>query len=152
MLSGALGSCAMILPGISGSFILLLLGKYEFALEAVNNFEIKDLMLLGAGAVVGLISFAKLLSWLFKKFHGPTIAVLAGFMIGSLNKIWPWKETVETIIINEEVKPLIEKNILPQLNNGDHHLLAGILFIIAGAALIVLIELVLNKSNSSEKV
>ena len=83
----------------------------------MNNFEIKDLLLLGAGAVVGLISFAKLLSWLFKKFHDPTIAVLAGFMIGSLNKIWPWKETVETIIINDEVKPLIEKNILPQFNN-----------------------------------
>jgi putative membrane protein len=149
ILSGALGSCAMILPGISGSFILLLLGKYEFALEAVNNVNIKDLLLLGAGAAVGLISFAKLLSWLFKKYHNLTIAVLAGFMIGSLNKIWPWKETLETVIINEEVKPLVEKNILPQLSNGDHHFWAGILFILAGAALIALIEIVLNKSNET---
>lgn len=151
MLSGALGSCAMILPGISGSFILLLLGKYEFALEAVNNVDIKDLLLLGAGAVIGLISFAKLLSWLFKKYYNPTIAVLAGFMIGSLNKIWPWKETIETVIIDGEVKPLIEKNILPQLNNGDHHFLAGILFILVGAALIALIEIVLNKPNRTEE-
>lgn len=151
ILSGALGSCAMILPGISGSFILLLLGKYEFALEAVNNVDIGNLLLLGAGALVGIISFAKLLSWLFKKYHNATIAVLAGFMIGSLNKIWPWKETIETVIINDEVKPLVEKNILPQFNNSDHQLLAGILFILAGVALIVLLELVLNKSKSTEK-
>ena len=69
ILSGALGSCAMILPGISGSFILLLLGKYEFALNAVNNVEIGSLLLLGLGAVIGIISFAKLLSWLFRKYH-----------------------------------------------------------------------------------
>mgnify|MGYP000402736842 CR=1 FL=1 len=90
---------ASILPGISGSFILLLLGKYEFALHAVNERIILDLLLLGSGAVVGLISFANLLSWLLKKYHDVTIAVLVGFMIGSLNKIWPWKEIVATQII-----------------------------------------------------
>lgn len=151
ILSGALASCAMILPGISGSFILLLLGKYEFALEAVNNVDIKNLLLLGTGALIGLISFAKLLSWLFKKYHNPTIAVLAGFMIGSLNKIWPWKETIESVIIDGEAKPLIEKNILPQLSNGDHHFLAGILFILTGAALIILLELILNKPGKTEE-
>ncbi len=150
ILSGALGSCAMILPGISGSFILLLLGKYEFALEAVNNVDVTDLLLLGAGAVIGLISFAKLLSWLFVKYHNITIAVLSGFMIGSLNKIWPWKETVETIVINDEIKPLLEKNILPQLSNGDHHFWGGILFMLIGAGLIVLVELVLNKPKSAD--
>lgn len=151
ILAGALASCAMILPGISGSFILLLLGKYEFALDAVNNFDVKGLLLLGMGAVVGLISFAKLLSWLFKKYHNATIAVLAGFMLGSLNKIWPWKETIETVLIKGELKPLVEKNIIPQFSNSDHHLLAGILFILAGAGLIVLIELILYKPESAEK-
>ncbi|MDA3821720.1 MAG: DUF368 domain-containing protein, partial [Bacteroidales bacterium] len=99
ILSGVLASCAMILPGISGSFILLLLGKYEFALNAVNELEIKSLVLLALGAVVGLLSLSKLLSWLFRKYHDATVAVLAGFMLGSLNKIWPWKKTVETVLI-----------------------------------------------------
>lgn len=151
LLSGALGSCAMILPGISGSFILLLLGKYEFALQAVNEVDITALLLLGAGAVIGLISFSKLLSWLFNKYHDLTIAVLAGFMLGSLNKIWPWKEIIESVLVNGEMKTLIEKNILPEISNNDHHFLMGILFMILGAALIVLIEVILNNSNSSEK-
>ena len=69
-------------------------------------------------------------SWLFKKYHDITIAVLAGFMLGSLNKIWPWKETIESIIVDGEMKPLIEKNILPQLNNTDHHFLLAILFML----------------------
>lgn len=150
MLSGALGSCAMILPGISGSFILLLLGKYEFALDAVNNVDITSLLLLGAGAVIGLISFAKLLSWLFKKYHDITIAVLAGFMLGSLNKIWPWKETVESVMIHGESKALVEKNILPHISETNDHFFAGILFFLLGIAVIVLIELVLGKSKSSE--
>lgn len=147
MLSGALGSCAMILPGISGSFILLLLGKYEFALDAVNNVDITSLLLLGAGAVIGLISFAKLLSWLFKNYHDITIAVLAGFMLGSLNKIWPWKETVESILIHGESKALVEKNILPVLSDSNDHFIAGILFFLLGAATIVVIELVLGRSK-----
>jgi len=105
--SGGLASCAMILPGISGSFILLLLGKYSFALHAVNERIILDLLLLGAGAVTGLILFANLLSWLLKKYHDITIAVLVGFMIGSLNKIWPWKETLKTIVVEGELKPLL---------------------------------------------
>ncbi len=150
LLSGALASCAMILPGISGSFILLLLGKYEFALQAVNEMDITALLLLGAGAAIGLISFAKLLSWLFSKYHDITIAVLAGFMLGSLNKIWPWKETIDSILVNGEIKPLIEKNILPQMSNGDHHFLMGILFMLVGAGVIILIELVLSQ-NSIEK-
>ncbi len=111
VLSGGLASCAMILPGISGSFILLLLGKYEFALQAVNERAILDLLLLGSGAVIGLILFSNLLSWLLKNFHNATIALLVGFMIGSLNKIWPWKETKSFIEVDGELKPLIEENI-----------------------------------------
>ena len=145
MISGAFASCAMILPGISGSFILLLLGKYEFALHAVNERIIMDLLLLGSGAVVGIILFANLLSWLLKKYHDVTIAVLVGFMIGSLNKIWPWKETLKTIVVDGEIKPLVEKNILPSLSSGDDRFWMALLMAAAGIALILLIELVLAK-------
>jgi putative membrane protein len=145
ILAGALASCAMILPGISGSFILLLLGKYAFALHAVNERIIVDLVLLGSGALIGIILFANLLSWLLKKYHDITIAVLVGFMIGSLNKIWPWKETLKTIVVEGEVKPLVEKNILPTLNNADDKFWMAILMAIIGIALILLIEVVLTK-------
>ena len=148
ILSGGLASCAMILPGISGSFILLLLGKYEFALHAVNERIILDLLLLGSGAIVGLVLFANLLSWLLKKYYEITIAVLVGFMIGSLNKIWPWKETLKTIIVEGEVKPLVEKNILPSLGNADDHFWMALLMAAIGIALIILIELVLSKKPS----
>jgi len=149
ILSGALASCAMILPGISGSFILLLLGKYEFALHAVNERIILDLLLLGSGAAVGIILFANLLSWLLKKYHDVTIAVLVGFMIGSLNKIWPWKETLKTIVVDGEMKPLVEKNIMPSLNNADDRFWMALLLAAAGIGLILLIELVLARRPAS---
>lgn len=150
ILSGGLASCAMILPGISGSFILLLLGKYSFALHAVNERIILDLVLLSAGAVTGLILFANLLSWLLKKYHDITIAMLVGFMIGSLNKIWPWKETVSTIVVDGETKPLVENNILPSLGNSTDQFWLAVLMALAGIAVILIIEIGLatNKSSS----
>lgn len=147
ILSGGLASCAMILPGISGSFILLLLGKYTFALHAVNERIIGDLLLLGAGAVTGLILFANLLSWLLKKYHDLTIAMLVGFMIGSLNKIWPWKETLETIVVEGNTRPLVEKNILPSLGNGADQFWMAVLMAAVGMALIIVIELGLAKNK-----
>lgn len=150
ILSGGLASCAMILPGISGSFILLLLGKYSFALHAVNERIILDLVLLGAGAVTGLILFANLLSWLLKRYHDITIAMLVGFMIGSLNKIWPWKETVSTIIVDGETRPLVENNILPALGDSADQFWLAVLMAVAGIAVILIIEIGLatNKSSS----
>ncbi len=149
ILSGGLASCAMILPGISGSFILLLLGKYSFALHAVNERIIFDLLLLGVGAATGLILFANLLSWLLKKYHDITIAVLVGFMIGSLNKIWPWKETLNTIMVKGEIKPLVEKNILPSAGNPGDHLWMALLLAAVGIALILFIEIGLTKNKTS---
>jgi len=145
-LAGALASCAMILPGISGSFILLLLGKYVFALQAVNDRIILDLLLLGSGAVLGIILFANLLSWLLKKYHDITIAILVGFMIGSLNKIWPWKETLQTIVVEDQVKPLVEKNILPALGNTDDNIWMALLMAGVGIGLILIIELLLTRN------
>jgi len=93
-LSGAVAICAMILPGISGAFILVLMGKYLYILEAVNHRDVFTLALVGSGAVVGLLSVSRLLGWLFLKYHDATIAVLTGLMLGSLRKVWPWKTPV----------------------------------------------------------
>jgi putative membrane protein len=93
-LSGALAICAMILPGVSGAFILLLLGKYQFVLSAVTQRDVVSLTIVAAGAAIGLVTFAQILSWLFRRYHDLTVAMLTGLMLGSLRKVWPWKEDV----------------------------------------------------------
>lgn len=93
-LAGAIAICAMILPGISGSFILLILGAYKILSDAIHDFNIKTLFIFMSGALVGLLSFSKILKWLFKNYEDLTLAVLTGFIIGSLNEIWPWKQTI----------------------------------------------------------
>lgn len=114
ILSGAVAICAMILPGISGAFILLLMGMYSFVIGAVSTFQWSVLLLFAIGAVAGIISFSHLLSWLLAKFHGLTVALLTGFMLGSLNKIWPWKQTLEYYTDSHGMQqPLVEQNILP---------------------------------------
>lgn len=125
---GAIAVCAMILPGISGSFILLLLGAYQTVLGAVSDAvtALKDghyelvfsngltILIFVAGCLVGLITFSKLLNWLFKKAHDLTIAILTGFLIGSLNKIWPWKKTLAWFVKPDGEKvPLIQENVSP---------------------------------------
>lgn len=113
-LCGAIAICAMILPGISGSFILVLLGKYFYIMEAVKTLNISVILVFMGGAAIGITSFSRVLSFALSKFHDITIAVLAGFMLGSLNKVWPWKETIETYTDSHGVvKPLVEANILP---------------------------------------
>ena len=94
-LSGAIAICAMILPGISGSFILLLMGSYHMILNGLKNLDLLVIGLFGSGCVMGLISFSRLLKYLFNKFHDQTVALLTGFMIGSLYKVWPWKIELE---------------------------------------------------------
>jgi putative membrane protein len=144
-LSGALAICAMILPGISGSFILLLLGKYQFVLSALNEGRISIIAVLLIGALTGIISFSHLLSWLLKKYHHLTIALLSGFMIGSLNKIWPWKETVEQYFDSHGIaQPLIQKNILPgrfiEINGTDAQLAWALILAGTGFLLIFIFE------------
>ncbi len=144
-LSGSIAICAMILPGISGSFILVLLGMYGFILDAVGDFNLKVIVIFIIGAAIGIISFSNLLSWLLKNYHNITVAVLAGFMVGSLNKVWPWKQVTDTFIDRHgEVKSLAETNILPgtyEQITGNSPMLAGaILLAIAGFALIFVIE------------
>lgn len=145
LLSGALAICAMILPGISGSFILLILGKYTYILEAINTRDLSTVAIFGVGCVIGLLSFARLVSWLLHKFHDIAIALLAGFMIGSLNKIWPWKETLSTRTNSKgEEVPFITENILPSkylaATGLEPHLVQAIIFMILGIGIVVLLE------------
>lgn len=144
-LSGAIAICAMILPGISGSFILVLMGMYRFILEAVSNLNIPVLFLFIAGAAIGIISFSNVLSWLLKKHHDLTIGLLAGFMVGSLNKVWPWKNVVETFTDRHgEIKPLIEENVLPgtfeAISGQSSMLFWAIVLAVAGFFLIFVME------------
>ena len=138
-LSGALASVAMILPGISGAFILLILGKYEFVLGAVNNLDIVSLGILAMGAAVGIVIFAQLLGYLFKRHHDLTVAVLTGFMLGSLRKLWPWKETVETMLDHHgETIPIRQINILPPAINTEFFIAVGLM--IVGIVIVILLD------------
>ena len=114
LLAGGIAFCAMILPGISGAFILVLLGKYEYMIHAVKDWNLMVIAVFGAGGIVGIIAFSNAIGWLLKKYPNATLAMLTGFMIGSLNKLWPWKEILETRIgtTGEEI-PVLERSILP---------------------------------------
>jgi putative membrane protein len=114
-IAGAIAISAMILPGISGSFLLLILGQYERILNAVTEKDVLTLGLFAMGCVLGLLSFSRLISWLLKNHHALTIGLLSGFMLGSINKIWPWKQVISYRVSSSGVqKPFITDNILPQ--------------------------------------
>ncbi len=141
-LSGSIAICAMILPGISGSFILLLLGKYQFILNAVSELKIIVLLVFSAGAATGIILFSNFLSWLLRKYRNLTIGVLSGFMIGSLNKIWPWKETIATYMDAHGIAhPLVEKNILPEISLESDFIPAILLALLGFIIIIVVYKL-----------
>lgn len=110
-LCGAIAICAMILPGISGSFILVLLGKYFYVMEAVKTLDLVVLGVFAFGAALGITSFSRVLSYALKNFRNITLSVLSGFMLGSLNKVWPWKEVEKLVSDGHEV--MIEHNIAP---------------------------------------
>lgn len=133
-LSGAIAICAMILPGISGSFILLLFGKYEYMMSAVKNLDIMLLVVFAAGALIGIVLFSRLLSYLLANFYNITISVLSGFMLGSLNKVWPWKEPVSYAA---DGTVLTDRNILP-----DTYMWEGIVLILVGVAVVIILETV----------
>lgn len=138
--AGALAICAMILPGISGSFILLLLGAYKPALDAIHDKDFKTLFMLISGAVIGLLSFSRLLKWLFNKYENLTLAVLTGFVAGSLNKIWPWKKILDSELINGKLKIIQEKSVWPTAYEGDAQLAWAFLLVLIGILSIVLLE------------
>lgn len=139
--AGSLAICAMILPGVSGAFILVILGAYKNAIDALHDFDVKKIVTLSAGALLGLLTFSKVLKWLFQKYRDLTLALLTGFIIGSLNKVWPWKKvlTFRTNSKGKEV-PLVEESISPYNFDGDPQLLWAILLMIIGFFTIYLLE------------
>lgn len=152
---GFIAIIAMILPGVSGAFILLILGAYQTAIDTINNLRdgvingdmelFKDaffkFILLAVGAIVGLKVFSKALNWMFKHQKNITLAILTGFMIGSLNKIWPWKEVLKTRVNSEgEVVTLLDRSILPTSYTGDSEIVMAIVFIVIGFGAILLLE------------
>lgn len=113
--AGSIAVCAMILPGISGSFILLLLGLYPALLLAISEGDWVRLGCFVAGAILGLLSFSRLLSSLLDDYYPQTMAVLTGFLLGSLNLVWPWKQALEvTVNRHGDTIPLVQENLLPQ--------------------------------------
>lgn len=156
-IAGAVAICAMILPGISGSFILLLMGLYSTFLNAISSFDVVTLASFAAGCVLGLLTFSHVLSWLLRHYHGPTLATLTGFLIGSLYMIWPWKHTLSFYENRHgELEPLIQENVSPwqyaNLVGEDPQLMGAILAAILGIVLVLGLELFAQKSHIRNKV
>ena len=159
---GFVAIIAMILPGVSGAFILLILGAYQTAIDTINNLleglttgnmtlfkdAFLNFLLLAIGAVIGLKVFSKVLNWMFKHQKNLTLAVLTGFMIGSLNKIWPWKEILKTRINSKgEEVTLLDNSILPSSYDGDNQMLMALVFIVIGFATILILESLGKQKN-----
>ena len=146
LLSGMVGITAMILPGISGSFILLILGQYAFVLNAIKNFDVLTLLPFGVGVVIGITGFARILSWLLHHYHQMTITLLVGFMIGSLRKIWPFKETLETMGDRHgDVVPILQRNVLPDFASSAFWISLGLC--VAGFILIRVLDRLSDERN-----
>jgi putative membrane protein len=161
-LCGAIAICAMILPGISGSFILLLMGAYATVLGAVSELNIPIILVFMAGAIIGLLSFSRILKYLLSNHHQTAIALLTGFLVGSLNKIWPWKTNIETRINSKgDTVAFLTENVWP----GKYHIVSdadaalgivnkdpqtglAILFAIVGLVLVVLLGSFSPKDDS----
>ena len=140
-LAGVIAICAMILPGISGAFILVLLGAYKTILTAVDDRDLKTIATVGLGAIVGLLSFSKILKWLFSNYKNYTLAALTGFIIGSLNKIWPWKETLTWRTNSHGVKvPFNQVSVSPFSFEVDPQIPFAVLLALIGFLLILLME------------
>ncbi|MEL0271961.1 MAG: DUF368 domain-containing protein [Flavobacteriaceae bacterium] len=136
-LSGALAICAMILPGISGSFILVILGSYEPILQAVHQRDLKTIAVVGAGAIIGLLSFARILKWFFHRYPNATLALMTGFIAGSIPAVWPWKDNASGSLY------------LPSLGLDSDQLLLAILLSLSGLFLIIGLEKASKLENTN---
>ena len=137
MICGVVAVCSMILPGLSGSFVLILMGNYQLvAIDAINNFDLSILFPVFIGAVLGLVGFSHLLSWVFKKFRDQTIAALTGFILGSLGVIWPWKDPIEQAF-GDKIKVIGYEYLVPQLNS---EFIIAIIIMLLGVISIWLME------------
>ncbi len=149
-IAGSIAICAMILPGISGSFILLLLGMYAPVLDAVKDFNLPILALFALGCVVGILSFSHVLSWLLNNYRSLTIAFLTGLLIGALGKVWPWKEAISFRVNSSGEKvPLVEKVLSPSAfeaaTGQPSQLMIAIVMMIVGFGIVIGLEKVSEK-------
>jgi len=148
--AGALAICAMILPGISGSFILVLIGMYPVLIEAITTMNFPVLVCFGLGCVLGLLSFSRVLSWLLDRYHSATLSVLVGFLVGSLAVVWPWKNSLEVMFTpsGKEIV-LAQENLLPwqygELFGTDPQTVPAILLMLLGIALVLGLEYIGGK-------
>ena len=143
--AGALAICAMVLPGVSGVFILLLIGKYQFIVTSLMNFDILVILVFIMGCLAGILSFSRFLSWVLDNYHSATVALLAGFMVGSLNKVWPWREVLEYVTNSKgEQVPVFDKSVLPwhfmTTTGRDPQVFQAILMMALGVFIVVLLE------------
>ncbi len=144
---GVVAICSMILPGLSGSYVLILMGNYQLvAIDAISNMRVDILIPVGIGAALGLVAFSHLLSWLFKKYKDQTIAVLTGFILGSLGIIWPWKTAIEQAF-GDKVKVIGYDYFIPEMNM---EFFIAFFIIIIGIASIWAMELKAGKESKSE--
>jgi putative membrane protein len=148
-LGGFVAICAMILPGISGSFILLLVGLYPVFLQAIHHFEIAKLLWFGAGCITGLVVFSRFLLWLLNSYHSQTLAVLIGFLIGSLSVTWPWKQALLTTVDSHGRTVVLQQENLNPLNyfavtGSDPTILWAIVWALIGVGLVAGVELTAN--------
>lgn len=152
--AGAIAICAMILPGISGSFILLLLGLYPFVLGAVKGLDIAVLAVFASGCLIGIVSFAGVLRWLLTRWRDLGLSLLTGLMLGSLNKLWPWKETLTWRLDSHgEQVPLLQANLLPgrfaEVSGQDPQLLVAVLLACGGVVLVLGLERLASRRQQS---
>ena len=152
---GSIAVCAWILPGLSGSFILLLLGLYGFVIDAIKSLDVLNLAFIAAGAVIGLVSFSQVLSRLFALFKNETLAVLMGFMLGSLAKLWPWKNTTSYQIRADGSQiPLGQEPVFPDvysnLTGQDAQIVMAVVCALVGGALVLVLHWVARINNDPE--
>jgi putative membrane protein len=146
--SGMIAICAMILPGISGAFILLILGKYEFIIATLKNPFLPENMaviaVFGVGCAIGLAGFARVLKFLLQTYRSTALAFLTGLMAGAMWKIWPWKEVLETAEVGGKMRALKERNILPENLDGD--VLLAVALMAAGFLAVLALERLSRKT------
>jgi putative membrane protein len=150
-IAGSIALCAMILPGISGSFILVLLGLYPMFIDALASFHVDFLMVFAMGGIVGLMLLSRILSWLMSHYKAAVIATMSGFLLGSLSIIWPWKNIAATVLSSENQLAVGAQNILPQnylaTVGQEPYLLSSSLAFVVGLLVVFLIERLAYRSG-----
>ena len=150
LICGIVAVCSMILPGLSGSFVLILMGNYELVMiDSINSMNLNILAPVVFGAAFGLVAFSHFLSWIFKKYKDLTISVLTGFILGSLTVLWPWKKEITKVFEGNLVKVVGYERYIP--DSFDTQVIYAILFILAGMASIWLIEKLAAKKEIKEE-